>query len=193
MATMTTHPVYQPDEDTLFFNETLKKILADINEKTFLLDMGAGSGYLGFEALKNPLVQVTFADINSLAINHITAIKNAEDLPVNILHSDLFSTITSTFDIILFNTPYLPFEDDQDVFDPSIHGGKDGNEVTLRFIDDLNAHLNPQGKAILLFSSLSNPEIILSKAKENGFETRLLAQKNLFFEQLFIYSLTKEK
>ena len=49
------------------------------------------------------------------------------------------------------------------------------------------SHLNNNGVILLLFSSLSKPNIILKKAKELGYNFKEIANKKLDFEELFVY------
>ncbi|MFP4118491.1 MAG: HemK2/MTQ2 family protein methyltransferase [Candidatus Woesearchaeota archaeon] len=190
------YPVYEVDEDTLLLADVLSKELNARLEKLpcakrlSFLDMGAGSGYLGFEAFKKKGVSVTLADNNPQAISYMKLLVEDEDFNITVLESDLFEHIPSQeFDVIAFNTPYLPYDTEDDVFDPSVHGGVNGNEVTLRFLDQAKSYLAPGGCILLLFSSLSSPETIVDHMDGLGFSYSIKARKKLFFETLYVYRL----
>lgn len=85
-------------------------ILSDsINDKK-VLDLFAGSGSYGFEALSRGASSVTFVDNNKDAINSIR--KNASILNetnINIINSDVISFLSSSkdkFDVVFADPPY---------------------------------------------------------------------------------------
>ncbi|MFW5865584.1 MAG: HemK2/MTQ2 family protein methyltransferase [Nanoarchaeota archaeon] len=191
--------VYDVHDDTLLLFDALCDKLVSLRDSFYndkklrLLDMGAGSGYLGFEAYKQGWIDVTLVDKNPEAVNHMKMLVEEEDLSLIVIESDLFKSLPSgqTFDLIIFNTPYLPFDTDWDEHDMSIHGGLKGNEVTLAFLDQVASYLSPDGSILLLFSSLSTPGDILEKADKLGFSYTEVASKNLFFERLFVYEFKR--
>lgn len=210
---MSNQPVYEPDEDSFLLFDCFQKELAlrtsglsrkaadALLQSYSLLDMGAGSGYLGFEAGKLGFRNITFVDVNPESVAYIRSLLDAEELTYSLIESDLFSKVDGSFDIILFNTPYLPDESsdalsaDSQVTDLgsqnalSLHGGPVGNEVALRFLDGLSSHMKLDGCCLLLTSSLSKSEMIVSKAQELGFGCERVASKKLFFEELLVYKL----
>lgn len=198
---MENQPIYEPDEDTFLIWDCLQAEIAqkvsgkprsavpNILSACSLLDVGAGSGYLGLEAGKVGIGKITFVDINPESVNYIRNIVETEELFYSVVESDLFEKIEDTFDYIVFNTPYLPNEEGDDPNTVSLNGGPIGNEVAIRFVKALPEHLNVGGVAFLLTSSLSKPEIIEREAKNRGFSCNLVAKKKLFFEELIVYKL----
>lgn len=92
-----------------FFNST-KVLLRYINglklENRSLLELGAGSGLIGFSAAKKGAV-CTLTDINPVAIRYLNMNAARNQLKVEIIQSDLFAQIPETrFDIIAINPPY---------------------------------------------------------------------------------------
>lgn len=202
--------MYEPDEDSFMLwdciqaefahktKEMSKKDALEFLSTCSLLDMGAGSGYLGFEANKLGVGQILMVDINPDSVSYMKSIVESEDLLCRVLESDLFTNVHESFDIIVFNTPYLPDEESssqalasQNAL--SLHGGPVGNEVAIRFVKALPEHLNKYGVALLLTSSLSKPDEIAVVAKERGFECAIVAKKKLFFEELIVYKLSTKK
>lgn len=198
---MEKQPIYEPDEDTFLLWDCIqaelayrvsdkpKKSAQSILSSLSLLDMGSGSGYLGFEANKLGVGQVLMADINPESVLYIKSLVESEALLCRVLESDLFTNIDDSFDYILFNTPYLPDEESKSSNTISLNGGPVGNEVAIRFIKALPEHLNSSGVAFILTSSLSKPKKIESEAKTRGFSCSIVAKKKLFFEELMVYKL----
>ena len=98
----------------------------------------------------------------------------------------MFEKINGKFNLIIFNPPYLP-EDKREPRDSQLQttGGKKGNEIILRFLQQAKKHLKENGKIFLITSSLSpkiNFKKLCCKEKEIGCE-------NLFFERLFVWEL----
>lgn len=204
--------VYEADDDSFLLADVLKKELSllfsnkGLSYSASLLDVGCGSGYVGFSSLENfpdNKISLTLLDKNPLAVEFSkkqlekykkinsdgALIFNKETHKVFILESDLFSNLNSSdknkFDIITFNTPYLPNE--ETVFDMALHGGERGNEIALEFLSQAKNYLKRNGFILLLTSSLVHPNEIESYAKEKGFESFIVATENQFFEKLIVY------
>lgn len=73
-----------------------------------VLDVGTGSGYLAlFSAQKGAIT--TAIDINPLAVETARGNAKANNLPLEVLESDLFDRLKPQhFDFILINPPYYP-------------------------------------------------------------------------------------
>ncbi|VVB78148.1 Release factor glutamine methyltransferase [uncultured archaeon] len=180
------HPgIYEPEKDSYLLSETIKEFLKNRNKRIKILDMGSGSGIqaktckeLGFES-------ITTADINPEAISYL------KKQGFKSIKSDLFSKINKQmFDLIIFNPPYLP-EDDLEPDDSKIAttAGNQGYELIVNFLKQAKFFLNKEGIILLLFSSLSKPEIIKKQAKKLGYSLILLKKEKLFFEELYVYQL----
>jgi len=176
--------MYQPREDSYFLSEFLKeyfkKIKKNLNKKITILDMGTGSAIQAetcakFIKKKNILC----SDINSQAV------KQARKKGFKTIRSNLFSNIKERFDLIIFNPPYLS----QDKYDKEkdTTGGGLGDETILNFLNQLPKHLNKNGKAFLLLSSLTPKNRIEKLLKKLKLKKKKLAEKKLFFETLEIW------
>ena len=166
--------IYEPSDDTFLLAEQVKKLV-----QGKVLDLGTGSGYLAEIAIKNNC-KVLAADINKECVTY------CNNKGIKTIQSDLFSNIKDKFDYIIFNPPYLPEHPDEDEESKLITtGGKRGNEIIIKFFNQVKSHLNPNGKILILVSSLT-PDIekIITS---NKFKFQKLSSKKLFFEELKVY------
>lgn len=179
--------IYQPSDDSYFFADFLKEYFSKLskNQKQSIkyLDIGTGSGILSQTALKSGIKKenILASDINPEAIEHI----KKELSQINAIQSDLFQKIENRFNIITFNAPYLP-KDEQEPEDSQLQttGGEKGDEISLRFLKQAKSHLKEHGRIFLLISSLTP----LNKIKK--FKPKTLAKKKIFMEELLILEFT---
>lgn len=167
--------IYEPREDSFLILEQVKK-----HSCGDVLEIGTGSGILAKEAAKHS-DSVIAVDINPEAVEHCK--KHDKGNKVTWLVSDLFEKVDGKFDLIIFNPPYLP--DDENVADIALDGGEKGYELIERFMKQAKPHLKENGRILLLFSSLT-PKVD-SIIKELGYKAELLSTKKLDFEELYVY------
>ena len=167
--------IYQPAEDSYFFADFLKKFL-EKNQINSYLDMGTGSGILSkivSKFLNKKYILAT--DIN------LNAIKLLKEKNFNTLQTNLFKKIKNKFDLITFNAPYLPLDSREPKSSQlATTGGKQGDEISIKFLKQAKKHLTKNGKIFLLISSLT------PKNKLKQFKPKLVAKKKIFMEELLI-------
>jgi len=175
--------IYLPKEDSLLLEKHVKKLASGR-----ALDMGAGSGIQALAAAGRKAVKSVLAvDVNPVVVSHCR--KEIAGKKIKCLQSDLFAKVKGEFDTIIFNPPYLPQElAERDV---ALEGGKKGYETIVRFLESANAFLSADGVVLLLFSSLSGKDHIEQSIRQNLFEFRELGRLHIFFEDLFVYRITK--
>tara|TARA_Y100000034_G_scaffold129454_1_gene185923 strand:- start:3184 stop:3708 length:525 start_codon:yes stop_codon:yes gene_type:complete len=168
--------IYEPSEDSYLIKRYIKKYSK--NKK--VLDVGTGSGILAKEALRYTK-NVTASDINKECLKNLKGIKT--------IHSDLFKNIKGKYDLIICNPPYLPEDKGEDTRSAlSTSGGKKGYELMERFLNTLRPHLTKDGKAIIIFSSLTNKDKVDYIIKKNNLGFKLLGEeRNIPFEDLYCY------
>ena len=133
---------YEPAEDSFLL---LKHLKAHCRGKS-VLDMGTGFGILAETALENGASRVLAVDINPEQIKYV----QQKGIPA--LVSDLFENVEGSFDVIVFNPPYLPeLPGEDDAMRLVVSGGKEGYEIIERFLEQARKHLNSSGE---IFSSL---------------------------------------
>lgn len=175
--------IYSPAEDSYLLNNVLKKEISELlskNKNLKFLEIGAGSGINLSTAEQSGISRenIFACDIDEDAVMHCSS------FGYNCIKSDLFQKIKGKFDIISFNPPYLP-EHKYDM-EKDTSGGKKGNEIILRFLQQAKSHLEKDGKIFLLTSNLT-PE---TDFEEHGYKAKEIASENLFHEKLFVWELT---
>jgi len=167
--------VYAPSDDTFLMIDVLSTMPLRGKE---VLDLGTGSGMLGLFCAKMG-AHVTVADKENSALENVRAAASRLKLMMEAIRSDIFSSVTATFDIVLFNPPYLPSDE---IKDPAVDGGNLGRHLVDRFLADLPRHLKKDGFGLLLVSSLNDPRAIIDGYRELSFS--VAASRSFFFEEL---------
>lgn len=182
--------VYVPAEDSYLLADNL-----EIKEGQSVLEIGTGSGIVAMYASRLT-DRITVTDINSDAC--LLAERNFKDNnieDIEILFGNLFEPVENRkFDVILFNTPYLPTEDDEvidDTINYAFDGGLNGRKVIDIFLDEVGNHLNDGGIVQMIQSSLSGTQETLDKLDELGFIAEIKASEHFFFEDITLINAYK--
>jgi release factor glutamine methyltransferase len=105
------------------------------------------------------------------------------------LQGDLFTPLRTSakFDLILFNAPYLPSEhrEADSWLERAWAGGSTGRQVIDAFICESPVHVNPDGRVLLLQSTLSDLTETLDGFRKKGLKTKIVSEQSLpFFESI---------
>lgn len=174
--------MYRPAEDTFFLEDVIKCYTGRC-----ALEIGIGSGYLTHSLCKNfNLVVGTDIAFNSLLFAKSNYLKNDDN--AFLVCTDLALPLQIKFDLIISNPPYLPQESVQ-LEDNTVHGGARGFELSLKLIKSCLHLLNKTGKLLIVRSNLSNLGRMDQMVQELSINSRVLARKRLFFEELEILEL----
>lgn len=150
----------------------------NLENKTFL-ELGCGSGIISlFAASKG--ANVTSSDINKIAIKELEEASVKNEIPLTIVHSDLFENLSGqSFDYIIINPPYYPKAPQNDKERAWFCG------ENFEYFEKLFTQL-PQYIA-------SNTWMILSEDCEIDHIKELAAKNGLSFELILEKSVVKEK
>ncbi len=173
--------VYPPSEDTYLLIEAL-----ELSGGEQALDMGTGTGIVALH-MAQEAEWVLGVDSNPYAVE--LARRNAELNGVRNVEfrlSDLFSNVHESFDLIVFNSPYLPPEAVREPVESSWYGGA---PLIERFLAGAHRHLKPGGRILLLFSSLTGLGEVEGALRRHGYSWYMRAKKHIFFEDLYVFEL----
>ena len=139
--------------------ELVELILSENPEKNLkVLDIGTGSGAIALALAKNrPDWSVTAADISQDALELATENAKRQDLDLTFIRTDCFSEISSKYDIIVSNPPYISREDQEEVGLNVLHSephlalfaDEDGLAIYRRIAEDSKNYINDGGKIYL--------------------------------------------
>lgn len=175
--------IYLPKEDSFLMEEQVKRFAKDKS----VLDIGSGSGIQALAAKKSGAKSVLASDINPEVIKHLKSIG------LNAIESDLFEKIKGKFDLIIFNPPYLPQDDREDKESRlTTTGGKEGDEVLIKFLKEVKEHLNPHGSVMILLSSLTPRNRILKVLEKNALKHQIISFKRIFMETLEVWKIEEQ-
>ena len=177
--------VYVPAEDSYLLAENL-----EIENGKSVLEIGTGSGIVAMYSSKLT-DKVTATDINFDAITLAESNFKENNLNnIELLFGNLFEPVGNRkFDVILFNTPYLPTEEGEVIEDNlnyAFDGGLNGRKVIDLFLNEVKNHLNDGGIVQLIQSSLSDNDETLNKLDELGFIAEIAKKEHYFFEDIVL-------
>lgn len=186
--------VYYPQEDSVFFADFIIEYLYSQLEKSKnnltkfkkILEIGCGCGFLliiiykFFEKHLKNIEKMKFVavDIDNNAVENTKINAEIHNARIEIIKSNLFDNINEKFDLILFNSPYLPVK--EDYIYSTFQGGKN---IINRFLKDSRNFIKSNGRILLLVSSLTTFKI------PEFYKTRIVKKKKLDWEELRVYEI----
>ena len=185
--------VYAPAEDTLLAAEMLLRNM-DSRELS-VVDIGTGTGALGIiAAMDNKASNVLMSDISEEALECAkeNAGLNSVEGKCTFIKSNLFEGIEGNFDIIIFNPPYLPDDDEVRSGKNWWSGGPTGIELTKLFMVQAAEHLKANGTIITVESSLADSKALNDFIDANGFRIADSEKIHIFFEDIIALALKRK-
>jgi len=171
--------------------------------------MGTGVGYiaLSLQIIKNIIPKfkpkIYASDILEEAIKiskHNEKLNNFEN-EIEFIISDLFKSfpiyLKHSFDVIIFNPPYLPsFSFESESYnsskeDLSWNGGHEGYEIFINFLDQAKDYLNLKKASRIYYicSNRTDLKRLYKIIKSKGFKNDILEKRHIFLEDIFINRL----
>ncbi|MBN1801499.1 MAG: methyltransferase [Candidatus Lokiarchaeota archaeon] len=209
--------LYYPSDDSYllidyFYSHTTPESFDGIKLEFInnILDMGTGTGIiaLSFLYLKqeyqnlNPHIYASDVLESAIKCARINEKANNFQEEITFILSDLFSNFPSSlknsFDVIVFNPPYLPSSDllnetkknDKDL---CWDGGNTGIEILGDFITQLKDFLHQESsknaRSYFISSSRTDSNKIDKIVEKNELKREILCKKRFFFEDLFLNRL----
>lgn len=161
--------VFHVNEDVLIPRQDtevlVEKALECIHPGMKILDMCTGSGciaislaVLGKECLRKnrseaPGMQVDAADVSLEALSVAERNNDLHCADVHLIHSDLFTAVTDSYDMIVSNPPYIPtavidgLSEEVRLHEPhlALDGAEDGLFFYRKIINESSSYLNADG------------------------------------------------
>ena len=192
---------YEIEEDSKLLLNSIVEDFRSQKNKIKICEMGVGSGFVVLEISKflkknNFQLEAFGFDINRCAILNTRKIFKQNKIEGNFILSNLFEKSNQKYDLIFFNTPYLPCEnnekyEDIKIIDKAIYGGRKGYEITIKFLESLDKNLDKYGVCYFLISTLTKPDVVERKLKSLNYKFKIINSKKEFFEELLVYKITK--
>jgi release factor glutamine methyltransferase len=177
--------VYEPAEDSRLLATT---VLDRIDRDERVLEVGVGSGYVAARISEETGAEVLGSDINP------EACRTAREAGIETVRANLLEPFRpDSFDVVLFNPPYLPTPPDLEWDDPleyALSGGETGRRVVRPFLEDIGRPLRSGGRLYLLVSSLTDIGAVRKLADEAGLRADELADESFPFERLVVLEIT---
>jgi release factor glutamine methyltransferase len=176
--------VYDPGEDSYLLVEAA---LQEAKPGDRALEVGTGSGIVSL--FVNDITKITATDINPHAC------RNARLNGLEVVRTDLFSGIKGHFDLVIFNPPYLPTEDEERLrswLNRAFDGGATGRREIERFLEDIDRILPPGGRVLTVFSSLTGIEEVRKLYEDRGFSVEMVREDKVPFEKLVVFRCVKK-
>ncbi len=175
--------VYPPSEDSELLLDVARR---EVREEDVVLEVGTGSGFVA-EKLKGLCKMIVATDISPVAV------REAKSKGVEVVRTDLFRGLKRVFTLVLFNPPYLELEEGEkrgNWLDLALDGGKGGVEVAVKFVEVLDEVMLPEGRAIVILSSLSDVQRFLDFCSSR-YCVETVGRRKLFFEELYAFKLIR--
>jgi release factor glutamine methyltransferase len=176
--------VYEAAEDS----RLLADAAIDRIDDERVLEVGVGSGYVADRIATETDAEVIGCDINP------EACLRARSRGIETVRSNLMGPfLADSFDVVVFNPPYLPTPPQREWDDPMEHalsGGEDGRRVIRPFLSDVGRVLRRGGRAYLLVSSLTDIDVVADLAASAGLDAVELTDASFPFERLVVLGIT---
>ena len=186
--------VYEPSEDTFLFLDALEQELTYLTklEPLLALEIGSGSGvvitFLAKHLKTNSFYLAVDVNKNACLASKETSIENSIDL--NIIQADLLLSFKpNSLDVILFNAPYVPSEEneiDSNNISSSWAGGLNGRQVMNRLFPLIPKILTQNGVFYLVCIKPNKIKEIENIFFEFNFKMEIVLTRKTLIENLFV-------
>lgn len=177
---------------------------ADLIKNKKVIDIGTGTGVLAILAAQMGAYSVSASDINPNALecaqNNIR-ISGLGNIIIEIIHSNLFNDISDTYDVIIFNAPWVKGTP-KNLYEIAIYD--DDYTIINRFMEQAPKHLNADGVILLQYSDISQKngdgslDNLYDIIKDNGLyiaDKKSILRKNRLvglMERVYVFAIKNE-
>ena len=155
-----------------FGTNVLLNGLDDLFNKQDILDLGCGNGVIGIAIKKAyPNANVVMADINVKCVDISKENANINKVDVNVIESDMYKNINTSFDLILSNPP--------------IRAGK---AKVFEVVDGALTHLNKNGKLIVVIQKKQGAESMKKHMEEVFKNVNIITKEKGYFVLESLYN-----
>ncbi|RAW02752.1 methyltransferase [Pseudochryseolinea flava] len=155
------------------------------------LELGCGSGVISVFAAKKG-ARVTACDINEKAVADATENGLFNKVPLTVVHSDLFSNLTESFDWIVINPPYYP-ADPKDEAQHAWYCGEH-HQYFERLFSDVGKYTTQDGKVLMILSEVCDLQTIFNIAAKHKFAFETISERNVWADgKNYLYWIVPSK
>ncbi|EFO62538.1 DNA methyltransferase [Giardia lamblia P15] len=197
--------VYLPDEDTFLLIDTLTELSKELHPRSFV-EIGSGSGVVSVHILQvfPGILEGHAVDISPYAVDMTRRTASLNSVPLCVHEGSFFEPLNACtnsskparFDLVVFNPPYVPSSEADPALGPldlALAGGKNGSEVMLRFLELLPSYLAIDGHCVMVATEENDIAALEHSGKSKGLGMRVLAEKRLQSEHLYILCFSWDK
>jgi len=207
--------VYDPAEDSMLLAEAARERASD--EDT-VVDVGTGSGVVAARVRAATGATVVGMDLNPHACRVARArsrpgVPTGDGTVLPVVRGNLTDPVRDAVaDLVTFNPPYLPETGGGDGSDPAsgeprevddrpdpdprdewlrtaYAGGTSGRAIIGPFLDTVTRGLAPNGRVLLLVSTLTGIDEVRDLARDAGLTAEQVASESIPFETLVVLEL----
>lgn len=193
--------VYEPSEDTFLMLDALEleiDFIKKLNPST-VVEIGSGSGIIitAMASLLRNEVICFATDVNIQASQATLYNSTLNNVKVECLSMNLLKSFrNNSFDIILFNPPYVVTESDEinaGDLNKAWAGGKNGREVIDVVLNNLNNWLSVEGVCYVIALRENGLDDIKKTALNCGFKCNIVVSRRIPGEYLYVLKLFRVK
>ncbi|CAB3410980.1 unnamed protein product [Caenorhabditis bovis] len=169
LSAIRSHDVYEPSEDTFLLIDAIEKDIKEIRSRNprIVLEIGCGSGVVSTfvnQALGGNVTSLA-TDLNPHALDVTLETAKLNDIKIDVVRTDLeqgLENLTGKVDVLLFNPPYVPTDDDpKSNIELTYAGGKTGRSTLDRLLPRVPDLLSDNGVFYLVALHANNIPYLL--------------------------------
>lgn len=175
--------VFSPKPELTHSTSFMLDFIDDLQGKR-VLDLGSGTGIIALYAAQKGAAAVVATDLDDKALENIRLnVKNSDFADrIQVIKSDLFSDVTSRFDVIVANLPMV-----------NKHWNKSREAVIAiyqRLFDQFAGRLNAGGRFYFSFASFGDEAWLFQELKDRKLDYAMLSTEK-FGETWYVFKIDK--